>query len=106
MISSEMINQFSEIIKNKLNPIKIILFGSFALGNQNLNSDLDIMVILKESNLPRFKRGQNIRLELQRIFDIDIDLLIYTQAEINEWSGVELSFVNTVLKKGKILYER
>jgi predicted nucleotidyltransferase len=44
MISNEMINQFSEIIKNKLNPIKIILFGSFALGNQNLNSDLDILV--------------------------------------------------------------
>ncbi len=106
MITQEIINQFSSIIKAKLDPIKIILFGSYAYGNSAINSDLDIMVVLQESNLPRFKRGRSIRLELQRIFDIDIDLLVYTQAEVNEWSNVELSFVNTVLKKGKILYER
>ena len=106
MVTQEVINKFSDIIKTKLEPIKIILFGSYAYGKPEKNSDLDIMVILKESNLPRFKRSRNIRLELQRIFDIDIDILVYTQAEINEWSNVELSFVNTVLKKGKILYER
>lgn len=72
MINKEMINQFLNIIKTKLNPTKIILFDSYALGNQNSDSDLDLMVVLKESNLPRIKRGQNIRLELQRIFDIYI----------------------------------
>lgn len=106
MITQEIINQFSNIIKTKLDPVKIILFGSYAYGNPTLNSDLDIMVVLQESNLPRYKRGSSIRLELQKIIDIDIDLLVYTQAEVNEWSNVELSFVHTVLKKGKILYAR
>ena len=65
-----------------------------------------IIAYFKRIKFTKIKRGQNIRLELQRIFDIDIDLLVYTESEINEWSNVEFSFVHTVLKKGKVLYER
>jgi len=106
MISSETIQQFSDLIERKLDPIKIVLFGSHAKGTPNLYSDLDILVITNKSNVPRFKRGREIRLDLQRIADIDIDILVYTQQEIEEWKDVEFSFLNSILKTGKVIYEK
>ncbi|MDR1149652.1 MAG: nucleotidyltransferase domain-containing protein [Spirochaetaceae bacterium] len=34
-------------------PYKIILFGSYANGNETENSDIDIMVILDNNNLSK-----------------------------------------------------
>jgi predicted nucleotidyltransferase len=35
------------------NPYRIILFGSYARGNQNENSDIDIMVILDNNHVSK-----------------------------------------------------
>ncbi len=47
-------------------------------------SQIRKLVITSKSTVPRFKRGREIRLDLQRIADIDIDILVYTQQEIEE----------------------
>lgn len=41
----EKINKIVEKLK-KLNPEKIILFGSFAYGKPDKNSDLDLLIIM------------------------------------------------------------
>ena len=65
-----MINGFkSRVIENKIkkitdrfvkniNPDKIIVFGSYAYGNPNNDSDLDLLIILKKSIYPRYKRAR------------------------------------------------
>lgn len=44
------INRFIEEIKKKYNVTAIILFGSYAKGTENENSDIDIAVISKDFN--------------------------------------------------------
>lgn len=68
-------------------------------------SQIRKLVITSKSTVPRFKRGREIRLDLQRIADIDIDILVYTQQEIEEWKDVEFSFLNSILKTGKVIYQ-
>ncbi len=45
---------------------KIILFGSYAKGNYNIESDIDIMVLLNETDLNRFD---------DEIADVVVDLI-------------------------------
>ena len=85
------------------NPQKIILFGSYARGEEKEKSDIDIMVI-QNSDKPRYKRSLPIRLALRGIIHSK-DIVVYTSEEIKEWASASTSFVATVLREGKILYE-
>ena len=83
---------------------RIILFGSYAAGNPNDDSDLDLFVI-KETDLPRPQRTVQVRKMLYGSM-IPIDLIVYTPKEIDESKENKFSFVYKVLNTGKTLYER
>jgi len=54
--------RYAEAVKGKYDFVRIILFGSYAKGNQHIDSDIDIAVVLKDySNL------SEIQLELMRL---------------------------------------
>ena len=82
----------------------IRVFGSFARGDADENSDLDLMIISdKEKNLPRYKRGLKLRIKLAE-YCFKKDILFYTYDEIEKWEKVPNSFVNNVINEGVILY--
>lgn len=100
-------NKISEIVKkiaSGYNPDKIILFGSYAVGNPNEDSDLDLFVI-KDTILPRPQRTIQVRKMLYGSM-VPIDLIVYTPKEIEESKNKKYSFVYEVLNSGKTLYER
>ncbi|MEW6619481.1 MAG: nucleotidyltransferase domain-containing protein [bacterium] len=102
IVTQEQIDEVKRRIVENIKPEKIILFGSYASGNPTKDSDLDILII-KESNLPRYKRGREIRKYLRGL-KIAIDLLVYTKEEIQKWSDVKPAFITTVMEKGKVIY--
>lgn len=104
MIAGEQINDISMKIAKNINPDKIILFGSYAYGNYNEYSDLDLIVV-KESNLPRHKRGIEIRRLLYGLL-IPIDLKVYTPGEYEAELKNKYSFLSSAIKDSKLLYER
>jgi predicted nucleotidyltransferase len=85
-------------------PEKIILFGSYARGEASEGSDIDILII-QPSNLPRYKRSTPIRLALKGLFPSK-DIVVYTPEEVEEWKSASTSFIASVLREGKVLYER
>jgi uncharacterized protein len=104
MIDSDKINEVVSKIALRFNPYKIILFGSYANGTPNNESDLD-MIVIQDSDLSMHKRGQDIRLSLIGTM-IPMDILIYTKSEFDEESRNDFSFLSTALKNSKIVYER
>lgn len=104
MIDSNKINEVVTKIATRFNPDKIILFGSYANGTPNEDSDLDLLIV-QDSDLPMQKRGLDIRLSLIGSM-IPIDLLIYTRSEFDQEKNKRFSFLNTAIKNSKILYER
>jgi hypothetical protein len=76
-------------------------FGSLAKGNWGVGSDLDLIVIVKESSIPFEKRP------LAWDFDtlpVPTDILIYTT---EEWQGMRKKggrFVDTIEKEAVWLY--
>lgn len=104
MIEQAKISEIVDKIVYSYNPDRIILFGSYANGNPNENSDIDLFVI-KDTNIPRPQRSIHVRRLLWGSM-IPIDLIVYTPKEIEESKGNKYSFVYEVLSTGKTLYER
>ncbi len=104
MIKKNEVENIVETIRKNYPLDKILLFGSYARNEQNVNSDLDLLIISDyEKNLPRYRRGLKLRILLTK-FQISKDILIYTNDEIKEWKDIPNSFINTVISDGSILY--
>ena len=84
-------------------PRRIVLFGSHARGDMRPDSDLDLLII-EESDLPRFKRAARYRKALLGFFPAK-DIVVWTPEEIREWRGVPNAFITTILSEGKVLHE-
>lgn len=102
MITKSQIEEVKNRIVEKFHPEKIILFGSYANGKPDDESDLDLLII-QRTDLPKKERRPFIRKEL-REFKLAMDLLIYTPDEVDYWKDTPSAFVTQVLKEGKVLY--
>ncbi|HBX50484.1 MAG: hypothetical protein A2275_01350 [Bacteroidetes bacterium RIFOXYA12_FULL_35_11] len=104
MISIDQINEIYTRIVQEVNPEKIILFGSYATGRYNEDSDLDL-IIVKDSNLPKHKRN----IEIRRLFYgylVPMDIKIYTPQEFQQELKNKYSFLSSAIIESKVLYER
>lgn len=104
MVDTSKINEITRQITSKFNPDKIILFGSYASGNQNDDSDIDLLIIQDTDLLPQ-NRGFEIRMALLGL-GVPLDIFVYTHAEFDNELLNKQSFLNSALKNAKVLYER
>jgi len=102
MVSFNEIENVARRIGEQVNARAVILFGSYARNQPGKHSDVDLLVIA-ESNLPRYKRSRELHL-MFRPYPFPMDILVYTPKEVEEESEFELSFISTVLREGKKLY--
>jgi len=102
MISKNKIDEAVKRIIENVHPDKVILFGSYAYGKPDENSDIDILVV-KNMDIPRYKRSRKIRKYLRGL-KVPIDIVVYSQDEIEEWKDTKHAFINEVMEQGELLY--
>lgn len=102
MISRDEIQAFVDQVVQRFRPTKVILFGSYAYGEPNADSDVDLMVIIphRRSNVEVATR---IRLACPRRFPMD--LLVRSPAELRRRLKLGDSFLREVIQKGIVLHE-
>ncbi|MCH8296051.1 nucleotidyltransferase domain-containing protein [Candidatus Poribacteria bacterium] len=103
MLSQEQIDAVTQKIADDYKPEKIILFGSYAIGNPEANSDLDLLII-KQTATPFHKRPREVRKYLPNPL-CSLDVLVYTPQEYDTYKNRCGSFLNQILRDGKICYE-
>jgi len=101
----------SEIIERlkPLKPDKIILFGSYAYGLPNEDSDIDLFLIkddLEVENIRNYKLElQKKLIDLQKKYLLGIDLFVDSTKRIEERiKNVKDQFYDEVLTKGVKIY--
>lgn len=104
MIETAKIYDIVNRIATKFNPDKIILFGSYASGTPNNDSDLDLLII-KDTDLPPHRRSFDIQKLLIGSL-VPMDILVYTNKEFEQGQKERYSFLSNAIKTSKILYER
>ncbi|MBI5417073.1 nucleotidyltransferase domain-containing protein, partial [Candidatus Poribacteria bacterium] len=72
----EIIFNIVEKIKIGYKPDKIILFGSYAKGQTDSDSDIDLLIV-KNSKIRRDERDKEIRKLLEEI-KFPLDIFVYT----------------------------
>ena len=98
-----------EEVKNRLvkvyNPLEIYLFGSYAWGNPNEDSDLDLFVIVDDSDEKRSKRAIQGSMAL---FGLGIakDIVVYTKKEFQAHCKKQASLSFKVKTQGRKIYAR
>lgn len=84
-------------------PTKVILFGSYARGEADDASDLDLMIVERE--LPD-KATEYLRLrEAIGRTGVGVDLLLVSEQEFERRSQVPGTTAYWVKKEGKVLYD-
>jgi predicted nucleotidyltransferase len=108
MITTEQINLLKDVIVETMHPKKIYLFGSYANGVPNENSDVDILIEVEKSDLPKAKRNLYVWTEMDKYKQLHFpkDIFVFTTEEMNDWKDLKNSFINNALYQSKTLYER
>ncbi len=85
-------------------PRQIILFGSHAWGQPNEDSDVDLLVIVSDSDQSRMERELRARRCLRDV-RMAKDILVQTQMEVDWASRVYASLECEILERGVKLYD-
>lgn len=105
MVTAEAaISEMAKRIRREIRPDRIILFGSRARGAGRPGSDYDLLIVAR-SHLPRWRRAAAVYQLLAGV-GVPKDILWWTPEEVEEWRGVRSHFISTVLREGKVLYEK
>ena len=95
--------ELNKIIGKKLS--KIIVYGSYARGDYNWNSDVDIMILVKMSNSD-IKKIENqvydLAFEIEMNTGIDISPIIKNESEYEYWLDT-LPFYKNISDEGVLL---
>src|SRR3977135_1276738 len=101
-IPMRLIRRFARQVAERFQPDKIILFGSYAYGTPNADSDVDILVIMPARN----KGSKAGRIRWEVLAPVTIDLVVRTPKEMR-WRLAEGDLFHTeIVSKGKVLYEK
>lgn len=85
-------------------PSKIILFGSYARGQAQAGSDLDLLVVE-----PKIAEPYDEALRLDRALrdlKLPLDLVVVSEAHFNRYGGVPGTLYYRSRQEGQVLYAR
>ena len=99
----EFVHQVKMLLGDSLS--KAILYGSYARGDNDENSDIDIMLLtsLTDEEIEKVENNVfDLAFEFEMQYLVDISVVIKNEEQFNYWLGV-LPFYNNVQREGVIL---
>ena len=96
----EIAQKYSEEVKRILNPVSVILFGSYVNGNPHEWSDIDIAVLVNDVTDENWYSARILLQKIRRNLDF-VDIEPHLLNPDYDPSG----FVEHVIKTGEVIYE-
>ncbi len=103
-LDTDLLEDATRCLVDEFHPEQIILFGSHAWGTPNDDSDIDLFVIVRESDLSSTQRATRAYRALRGIRVEPTDIVVRTHAEVERYRHVHTSLASQVLEQGKVLY--
>jgi predicted nucleotidyltransferase len=104
-IDDAVLQEVTRRLVNQFHPEQIILFGSYVWGKPTIGSDLDLLVIVPQSNLSDYERAV-LGHRCLRGINIAKDVIVKTRAEFDFFRDVRASLEYKIARQGKLLYDR
>ena len=104
MLAKKDIRNIVDLIKSRVNPKQIYLFGSYAAGKETKTSDLDLLIVDDSG------RNKNaLALEISQMLfprSYGLDVIVTSPEDLQKKKQQRLMFWLDILEKGKKYYER
>ena len=84
-------------------PEQVWLYGSHAWGNPHDDSDIDLLVVVSNSDETPIRRAQRAHRCLRGL-RMPKDVLVETRMEVDRVKGSSTSLENIILNRGRRLY--
>ncbi|MCL2319508.1 MAG: nucleotidyltransferase domain-containing protein [Treponema sp.] len=103
-INIPLIDKIVSLIVSLVSPDQIVLFGSYARGDNTSKSDIDLLIVKK--NLKNEREINNIlyRAFFDHEINIPIDLISIDYDKYNELNNKIGYIYKTIREQGKVLY--
>lgn len=101
-LAQSTIEKIVDNIRAVENPLRIILFGSYARGSSTFDSDLDLLIIKKQVK-SRLKESLLIRNALREI-RLPKDILVTSQEEFDFYKHQFGSIYKDINENGIVIY--
>jgi uncharacterized protein len=102
-IRSGLLETVVERLKAEFQPEEIYLFGSHAWGTPTDDSDVDLMVIVRDSGEQAIRRMQRAHRCLSGL-GFSKDVLVPTRAQVDRYKHLRASLFYQVLANGRKIY--
>ncbi len=107
-VDDSLIDRMAQVIVEAADPEQVILFGSRARGDADVDSDVDLIVV---ESMPfgadRDRGAEETRLwRALAQFHVPKDILVFSRAEADYWRDSLNHVLARALREGKVLYER
>ena len=88
---------------SKLKPDQVYLFGSHAREDATPDSDIDLLIVVPESDKPGYRLAQEAY-KAAAPYAISLDILVMHKPEFERRGRAYASLPATVLREGRVLY--
>jgi len=85
---------------------KIYLFGSYAYGNPNDDSDIDLCIITTNKEIRKIDVIRKIRKAILNVATMPVDILVYYKDEFTERAMLECTMEYKIAIEGISIYEQ
>src|SRR5713226_9983667 len=102
-IGEDLLNEVTGRLAAEFKPEEVWLFGSYAWGQPDEGSDLDLLVIVPHSDETPVRRAQRAHRCLRGL-GIAKDVLVKTRAELERFRNVRASLEAEILERGRLIY--
>jgi predicted nucleotidyltransferase len=102
-ISQDLLDEVTGRLAAEFHPEQVWLFGSHAWGQPDEGSDLDLLVVVSESDETPVRRAQRAHRCLRGL-GIAKDILVKTRAELDRFRNVRSSLEAEILERGRLIY--
>ena len=104
MVTNTQIQTLVNEIAEGYQPEKIYLFGSYANGTANEDSDIDLFIV-KETDKRWIERRIDVRREIKNYISA-MDIIVYTPKELDEAMLKFMNIGKIAVNTGKLMYAR
>jgi len=101
--SQELLHEITRRVVAALQPSRVYLFGSQARGDVDGDSDVDLLVVVPDTDTPPRELARLGRRSLWGM-GVPVDLVVCTDSDLAKWSAVRCNVIHTAVEKGRLLF--
>jgi predicted nucleotidyltransferase len=106
-VTDALLDAMTQRIVQACDPESVILFGSYAHGAPDSDSDIDLFVVMKPRDAQETSHHRIMKVRaVAKLPYLPLDVIVRTPHEVETRLAMGDFFIKDIIDRGKVLYQR